>query len=608
MHEVTGSIPVVSTKFPQRPRSLGIIFILRSILKKLLIFLKGYKKESILAPAFKMLEAIFELLVPIAVTLIIDKGINEKSSSTVWLMCGFMVLLAIIGLISALCAQYFSAKAAVGFAQKLRSALFEKIQSFSYSVTDKIGTSTLITRMTSDVNSVQTGVNMFLRLFLRSPFIVFGAMVCAMLIDFKLGAIFAVTIIILSIIVFGIMIISIRLQKKTQARLDGVVSSVRGNFSGTRVIRAFNKQDSEISEFDKKVGALHKIQIFAGRISALMNPLTYAVINIAIIVLIQNGVINVNSGSLTQGELVALYNYMSQILVELIKLASLIITLNKASASAKRISDIMDMPSDIEHEIGTENSPSDYAVEFNNVSFRYGENARSDYALENLTFSVPRGATVGIIGGTGSGKSTIINLLCGFYHATEGNVFVNGKNASLLDEEDVKNTFGIVPQKATLFYGTVRSNLEWGKDSASDEEMWDALRLTCADEFVSKKELRLDEQVEQGGSNFSGGQKQRLTIARALIKEPKILVLDDSASALDYATEAKLRNNISSLDYSPTVFVVSQRASSIMHADIIIVLENGEAVGIGTHEQLLSSCEIYKEIYDSQFSKGGNAQ
>jgi len=575
-------------------------------LKKLLKFLKGYKKESILAPAFKMLEAIFELLVPIAVTLIIDKGINEKSSSTVWLMCGFMVLLAVIGLISALCAQYFSAKAAVGFAQKLRSALFEKIQSFSYSVTDKIGTSTLITRMTSDINSVQTGVNMFLRLFLRSPFIVFGAMVCAMLIDIKLGLIFAITISVLSVIVFGIMIISIRLQKKTQAKLDGVVSSVRGNYNGTRVVRAFNKQEAEINEFEDKIGELHKIQIFAGRISALMNPLTYAIINLAVIILIRNGAITVNSGSLTQGELVALYNYISQILVELIKLASLIITLNKASASAKRISDIMDMPSDVEYKVKAESSPSDYAVEFNNVSFRYGENTQSDYAIENLTFSVPHGATVGIIGGTGSGKSTLVNLLCGFYHSTEGNVFVNGKNASLLNGEDVKDTFGIVPQKATLFYGTVRSNLEWGKADASDEEMWNALRLACADDFISKKELRLDEEVKQGGSNFSGGQKQRLTVARALIKKPQILIFDDSASALDYATEAKLRSNIASLDYSPTVFIVSQRTSSIMHADIIIVLENGEAVGIGTHEQLLSSCEIYKEIYDSQFSKGGN--
>ena len=577
-------------------------------MKKLLKFLKGYEKESILAPAFKMLEAIFELLVPIAVTLIIDKGINQKNSSTVWLMCGFMVLLAVIGLVSAICAQYFSAKAAVGFAKKLRSALFEKIQSFSYSVTDKVGTSTLITRMTSDVNSVQTGVNMFLRLFLRSPFIVFGAMVCAMLIDFKLGIIFAVTIIVLSVIVFGIMLISIHLQKKTQSKLDSVVSKVRGNYNGTRVVRAFNKQESEISEFNQKIGALHKIQIFAGRISALMNPLTYAIINVAVIILIQNGAITVKSGDLSQGELVALYNYMSQILVELIKLASLIITLNKASASAKRIADIMDTPSDIQHQIGKEYSGSDAIVEFDNVSFRYGEGTQSDYALENLTFSVSKGSTVGIIGGTGSGKSTLINLLCGFYHATEGNVFVNQKNASLLNDDDVKDTFGIVPQKTTLFFGTVRSNLEWGKDHASDEEMWNALKLACADEFVMQKEFRLDEEVKQGGSNFSGGQKQRLTIARALIKKPPIIILDDSASALDYATEAKLRHNISSLDYSPTVFIVSQRASSIMHADIIIVLENGSAVGIGTHEQLISSCEIYREIYDSQFSKGGSRE
>ena len=608
MHEVTGSIPVVSTKSPEGLWSLGVIFTLRFILKRLLKFLKDYKKESFLAPAFKMLEAIFELLVPIAVTIIIDKGINGKSPSTVWLMCGFMVLLAIIGLVSALCAQYFSAKAAVGFSQKLRLALFEKIQSFSYSATDKLGTSTLITRMTSDVNAVQTGVNMFLRLFLRSPFIVFGAMVCAMLIDIKLGLIFAVTIIALSVIVFGIMLISIRLQKKTQARLDDVVLKVRGNYNGTRVVRAFNKQGSEITEFKEKVGALHKIQIFAGRISALMNPLTYAIINVAIIILIQNGAITVNSGSLTQGELVALYNYMSQILVELIKLASLIITLNKASASAKRIADIMDTPSQAEHKVTEENRDTRCVVEFDNVSFRYDEGEESDYALEGLSFSVPQGATVGIIGGTGSGKSTLINLLCGFYHATEGNVFVNQKNASLLSTDDVKDTFGIVPQKATLFYGTVRSNLEWGKENASDDEIWGALKLACADDFVLQKELRLDEPVKQGGSNFSGGQRQRLTIARALIKKPQILILDDSASALDYATEAKLSGNIASLDYSPTVFIVSQRASSIMHADIIVVLDDGRAVGIGTHEQLLDSCDIYNEIYNSQFSKGGDAQ
>ena len=551
-----------------------------------------------------MLEAIFELLVPLAVTAIIDNGINGKQSSWIWAMCGVMALLGIVGLVSALCAQFFAAKAAVGFAAKLRSALFGKIQSFSYAQTDKIGTATLITRMTGDVNSVQTGVNMFLRLFMRSPFIVFGAMICAMLIDFKLGLIFAIAIVILAAIVFGIMLVSIALQKKTQSRLDGIVSKVRGNHSGTRVIRAFNKESDEISEFEEKNNSLNKIQVFAGRISALMNPLTYVIINFAIIILIRNGAINVESGSLSQGELVALYNYMSQILVELIKLASLIITLNKASASAKRISDILNTP-DEERPAKSDSDVSDVAVCFDDVSFRYGDNKESDYALEGISFKVNRGQTVGIIGGTGSGKSTLANLIPGFYAATDGSVCVNGRNAASLSPEDLKNCFGIVPQKATLFTGTVRSNLQWGKEDACEDEIWSALELACAKDFVLEKDGGLDEKVLQGGRNFSGGQRQRLTIARALIKKPEILILDDSASALDYATEAALRKNIKSLDYSPTVFIVSQRASSIMHADLIIVLDDGRAVGLGTHEELLASCEVYKEIYDSQFSKGG---
>ena len=576
-------------------------------MKKLLIFLRGYKKESILAPAFKMLEAIFELLVPLAVTSIIDNGINQGNSTWIWAMCGIMVILGIVGLISALCAQFFAAKAAVGFATKLRSALFKKIQSFSYAVTDKIGTSTLITRMTGDVNAVQTGVNMFLRLFMRSPFIVFGAMICAMLIDFKLGLIFAVAIALLAIIVFGIMLISISLQKKTQARLDRIVSKVRGNYSGTRVIRAFNKEAQEINEFDEKVASLNKIQIFAGRISALMNPLTYVIINFAVILLIRNGAITVNSGAISQGELVALYNYMSQILVELIKLASLIITLNKASASAKRISDVFDTLSDVEHSVSTEKSSEDYIVSFKNVSFRYGDNQESDYSLENINFDVKSGQTVGIIGGTGSGKSTLVNLIPGFYHPTQGNVYVMGNSASLLSAKELQSYFGIVPQKSSLFSGSIRSNLAWGKDNATDDEMWDALELSCAKEFVWQKDDKLDEKVMQNGSNFSGGQKQRLAIARALVKKPKILILDDSSSALDYATEATLRRNIASLDYSPTVFIVSQRASSIMHADLIIVLDDGRAVGTGTHEELLRNCEIYREIYNSQFSKGGDS-
>ena len=577
-------------------------------MKKLLVFLKDYKKESVLAPTFKMLEAIFELLVPLAVTAIIDEGINKGNTSVVWRACGFMLLLGVVGLISALCAQFFAARAAVGFATKVRSALFSKIQSFSYSVTDKLGTSTLITRLTSDINSAQTGVNMFLRLFMRSPFIVFGAMICAMLIDFWLGLIFAGVIVILAVIVFGIMLINIKLHKKTQARLDGVVSKVRGNYGGTRVVRAFNKEDEEIEEFDKRIDSLNKLQLFSGKISALMNPLTYAIINLAVILLIRNGALTVEANGITQGELIALYNYMSQILVELIKLASLIITLNKAAASASRISSILDTPSDIDHEVSKPSLDTDKAVVFENVSFRYDTEGEGEAALKDISFTARRGDTIGIIGGTGSGKSTLANLIPGFYHATEGNIFINGKNASLLSADELEASFAIVPQKATLFSGSIRSNLLWGNKNADEDELWNALELACAKDFVEEKADGLDEEVLQGGKNFSGGQRQRLTIARALVRRPEILILDDSASALDYATESALRKNIASLDYDPTVFIVSQRASSIMHADLIIVLEDGEAVGMGKHEELLETCEVYREIYDSQFSKGGESK
>ena len=571
-----------------------------------MIFLKDYKKESFLAPTFKMLEAIFELLVPIAVSMIIDNGINANDSGVVWRACGFMLLLGVVGLISAVCAQFFAARAAVGFSTGLRSALFEKIQSFSYSMTDKLGTSTLITRMTSDVNSVQTGVNMFLRLFMRSPFIVFGAMICAMLIDLKLGIIFAVAIVILAIIVFGIMLINIALHKKTQAKLDRVVSKVRGNYSGTRVIRAFNKQADEIVEFDERIDSLNKLQLFSGKISALMNPLTYAIINFAVIILIRNGALTVESGVISQGELVALYNYMSQILVELIKLASLIITLNKASASASRIAAVLDTPSDIEFSVKNENDGEDLAVHFDGVSFSYDRSGDGEDVLKNISFKVRAGETVGIIGGTGSGKSTLAYLIPGFYHATEGEVFVFGKNASLLSSSELEEIFGVVPQKANLFAGTIRSNLKWGNPDATDEQLLKALELASAKDFVLAKEGGLDEPVLQGGKNFSGGQRQRLTVARALVRQPKILILDDSASALDYATESTLRRNIADLDYDPTVFIVSQRASSIMHADLIIVLDDGAPVGIGKHEELLESCEIYREIYETQFSTGGD--
>lgn len=573
-------------------------------MKHLLRFLKGYTKESVLAPTFKCLEAIFELMVPLVVARIIDVGIHGDDTSTVYQMCGIMIALGVIGLICAVCAQFFAARAAVGFATRARSALFEHIQSFSYATTDRIGTSTLITRMTSDINSVQTGINMFLRLFMRSPFIVFGAMIMAFTIDVPLACIFAVTIPALAVVVFGIMLISIPIYKKSQARTDRLVGKIRENYNGTRVVRAFNKEADEITAFDEQNQALTKIQLFAGRISALMNPLTYVIINLAVILLLRNGAFSVDHGTITQGELIALYNYMSQILVELIKLASLIITLNKAAASAHRVSDVLLTPSS--DESAPMNAPqetSDAAICFRDVSYRY--HASGDAAISHVSFSVQPGQTVGIIGGTGSGKTTLVNLIPGFYKPTEGSVLVNGKDVLLYDKEELRDLFGIVPQKARLFKGTVRSNLLWGNADANEDALWNALEQAQAKDFVLEKEQGLDEPVLQNGSNFSGGQKQRLTIARALLKKPRFLILDDSASALDYATEAKLRSILSKLDYHPTRFIVSQRASSMMHADLILVLDDGEVVAQGTHAELLESCDVYREIYHSQFPEGG---
>ncbi len=572
-------------------------------MKKLLKYLKDYKKESIIAPLFKCLEALFELFVPLAVAVIIDEGINGGNTSKVYAMFGVMIALGIIGFACAVCAQYFAAKAAVGFATKLRSALFAKIQSFSYSRTDKEGTSTLITRMTSDINTVQTGVNLFLRLFMRSPFIVFGSMIMAFFADPELAVIFVVVIPVLAIVVFGIMLISIPLYKKVQSKLDKVVGKTRDNYNGTRVIRAFNKQDDEISDFEERNSVLTRIQLFAGRISALMNPLTYVIINIAIILLLKFGALSINSGDISQGELISLYNHLSQILVELIKLASLIITLTKCSAGAKRISAVLDAESDIERSYTKEYSDDSFAVEFDKVSFGYSESG--DEALSDISFKIKKGATVGVIGPTGCGKSTLINLIPDFYHATGGNVFVNGKNVALYSPEEIRKKVSVVPQKPDLFKGTIRSNLLWGCPNATDDELWLSLELACAADFVKEKEGKLDDEVKQNGSNLSGGQKQRLTIARALLRRPEILILDDSASALDYATEAKLRGAISSLDYNPTTFIVSQRTSSIRHADLIIVLDDGHAVGMGTHEELLEACELYREIYDSQYVSGG---
>ncbi len=575
-------------------------------MKKGLIYLKGYYKEAILAPLFKMLEALFELMVPLAVKQIIDVGMVGGDRKTIFLMCGVMIGLGVVGLISALCAQYFSAKAAVGFCEKMRSALFAHIQNFSYSTTDQVGTSTLITRLTGDANSVQTGINMFLRLFMRSPFIVFGAMIMAFTIDVKLALIFAVVIPVLAIVVFAIMLGSMPLYKKSQARLDGVLGKVRSNYTGTRVVRAFNKEADEIEEFDEKHAQLTKIQRFAGRVSALMNPLTYVIINIAVILLIRFGAIHVNSGTISQGELVALYNYMSQILVELIKLASLIITLSKAAASMRRISDVLEMPADKPRHAEVAFADDGSAVRFDRVSFGYHETG--DPAIHDVSFTAYPGETVGIIGGTGSGKSTLIHLIPGFYVPTEGNVFIDGKNTADYQKDELIAKIGIVPQKASLVKGTVRSNLLWGKEDATDDELWEALRAAQAEEFVKEKSGGLDEPVAQGGSNFSGGQRQRLTVARALLRRPKILILDDSASALDYATEAKLRRALRTLGHEPTTFIVSQRASSILHADRILVLDDGAVVGMGTHNELLQSCEVYREIYHSQFPKGGDLQ
>ena len=554
-----------------------------------------------------MLEAIFELLVPLAVAQIIDVGIKQNDKRTVYLMSGIMILLGVVGLICAISAQYFSAKAAVGVSSKVRRSLFEKIQELDYSTTDKIGTSTLVTRMTGDVNSVQTGINMFLRLFMRSPFIVFGAMIMAFTINVKLALIFAVTIPLLAIVVYGIMLITMPLYKKTQSSLDNVVSKVRSNYNGTRVVRAFNKEEDEKNDFESKNLNLTKRQLFVGKISALMNPLTYVVINFAVIILIKNGALSVDSGDISQGELVSLYNYMSQILVELIKLANLIVTLSKAMASANRVSNILNMPSKNAPYVQNESCEDGSFVKFDNVSFKY--NGTSDEVLSNVSFSLNKGETLGIIGGTGSGKSTLVNLLSGFYFPTSGNVFIGGKNTACYTEDDsLRSKIATVPQKAILFKGSVRSNLSWGNNDATEEDMWAALDNACATDFVKEKENQLDEAVEQNGNNYSGGQKQRLTIARALIKKSELLILDDSASALDYATESRLRSALSTLDYSPTTFIVSQRASSIMHADKILVLDDGEVVGMGTHAELLESCDVYKEIYRSQFSEGGEAK
>lgn len=571
-------------------------------MRKILIYLKDYKIESVLAPLFKMLEALFELFVPIVMARVIDVGIPLGDRNYVIRMCLIMILLGLIGLICSITAQYFSAKAACGFAAKLRHSLFEHIQSLSFTEMDTIGTSTLITRMTSDINQVQNGVNMFLRLFMRSPFIVVGAMVAAFIIDVRSAIIFAVAIPLLAVIVFIIMYVSIPLYKKVQSRLDTVLGITRENLTGARVIRAFHKEEGEIERFEEANESLSSLQIFVGKISALMNPATYAVVNLSIVAIIWVGGIRVNTGAISQGEVVALINYMSQILVELIKLANLIVLINKAIACGNRVQSVFEISSSmVESPSQSGDTDTDMSVEFKDVSLRYGSSETD--SLSEITFSAEKGETIGIIGGTGSGKSSIVNMIPRFYDAFSGEVLVDGKNVKDYSIKALRGKIGVVPQKAVLFNGTIRENLLWGNENASDEDIYEALKISQATDVVESRRKGLDSEVAQGGKNFSGGQRQRLTIARALVRKPEILILDDSASALDFATDAALRKAIREMENSPTVFIVSQRASSIQYADKIIVLDDGRIAGIGSHDSLLKSCGVYQEIYYSQFPK-----
>lgn len=573
-------------------------------MKKLLIYLKAYRKEACLAPIFKMLEAVFELFVPLVIKGIIDYGIAAEDRAYCLRMGLLLLLLAVIGLAMATTAQWFSARAAAGFAAKIKQVLMEHIQKLSYTELDTIGTSTLITRMTSDVNQVQTGTNLVLRLFMRSPFIVFGSMIMAFTIDFKAAMIFVITIPLLSVVVFGIMLSSIPLYKKVQSQLDRVLGITRENLTGVRVIRAFNKEEEEISHFKTENEQFTRLQTFVGKISALMNPLTFVIVNSAILVLVWTGAWRVEGGILTQGAVVALVNYMSQILVELIKLADLIINITKAVACGNRIQKVLEVEPSMENGskecIEEKRTPAN-AVDFNHVSLTYsGAGAPS---LTDIDLHVKTGQTIGIIGGTGSGKTSVVNLIPRFYDATQGNVLVFGKPVKEQDMESLRSQIAVVPQKAVLFAGTIRENMKWGKEDATDEEIMEALAIAQATEVVEKKEGGLDAFVEQGGKNLSGGQRQRLTIARALVRQPRILILDDSASALDFATDAALRKAIREMKNAPTVFIVSQRTSSIRFADQILVLDDGKSVGVGTHDELLTTCSVYKEIYDSQYKK-----
>ena len=575
------------------------------------MYLKDYKKESILAPLFKLLEAFFELMVPLVMANIIDYGISNRNMGYIGKMGLLLLLLGVVGLASSITAQFFAAKAAVGFSTKLRQALFDHIEDLSFTDIDKAGTSTMITRMTSDVNQVQSGINMTLRLFLRSPIIVFGAMIMAFTIDVKCALIFVVAIPLLSIVVFGIILSTIPMYKKVQSRLDQVLGITRENLTGVRVIRAFHQEAKEEERFRENNEALSAMQIFVGKISACMNPVTYVIVNGAIIALIYTGAVQVNIGNLSQGEVVAIINYMNQILVELVKLANLIVTMTKALACAERVASVFDIGADAvyvgvqDQKLADKVDKSAPFLDFKHVSLTYqGAGAPT---LQDMNFTVNRGDTVGIIGGTGSGKTSLVNLIPGFYPATEGEILLEGRDIKTMSDEELRGRIGVVPQKAVLFKGTIRSNLQWGKPDATEEEMWKALELAQASEVVEGKDGKLDATVAQNGKNFSGGQRQRLTIARALVREPEILILDDSASALDYATDAKLRAAIRTLEDKTTTFIVSQRASTIRHADKIIVLDDGEIAGMGTHDELLKDCTVYQEIYYSQYpeQRGG---
>lgn len=568
-------------------------------MRKLLKFMKGYEKECVLGPLFKLLEASFELMIPLVVRRIIDVGIASGDRGYILKMTGVMVVLGIVGLACSITAQFFAAKAAVGFASRLRHNVMEHLLRFSYTQLDQLGTSTMVTRMTSDINQVQNGMNLTLRLLLRSPFVVLGALVMAFTIDAQSAAVFAGVIPLLCLIVFGIMLITMPMYKRVQASLDGVTSATRQNLSGVRVLRAFCMEDAQVEDFEKKTQILTDRQLSAGRISNLMNPITFVIINLAVVLLVQIGAVKVDTGVLTQGYVIALYNYMGQILVELIKMANLIITMTKSVACGNRVEDILELvPADA---AGEQKSEVLGTVTFRDVTARY--QGSSAPALEHISFTAAPGKTVGIIGGTGSGKTTLVNLIPGFYRADEGQVQIDGENVESLDHDTLRRKIGVVPQKSVLFKGTIRENLQWGREDATEEEMWQALSVAQAKEIVEGKTGGLDAAVEQSGSNFSGGQRQRLAIARALVRKPSVLILDDSASALDYATDAALRGAIRNMDNPPTTFIVSQRAASVRFADEILVLDDGMLVGRGTHDQLLNTCPVYQEIYYSQFPK-----